>query len=271
MFTGMTGDHARSALRGTRFEDLRWVAETGSTNADLLVAAGAGEPDGVVLVADHQTAGRGRLGRTWTAPPGASLLFSVLLRPALDPGELHLLTSALGLAAVDALGAVGVGAGSVGLKWPNDLVAGTPAGERKLAGILAESAVEAGAVTAVVIGMGLNVAWAGRAPADLAAIAVALDDLGVAADREALLVAVLRAFEVRLAAAAGSDPSGRAGLLADHRARCVTLGRDVRVELPSGAVAGRAIDVDDAGRLVVLPGDGGEPVAVAAGDVVHVR
>ena len=78
---GSPGELARSALVGTRFADVRWVAETGSTNADALELARQGEAEGVVLVADHQTAGRGRLGRTWQAPPGASLLCTVLLRP----------------------------------------------------------------------------------------------------------------------------------------------------------------------------------------------
>src|SRR4051812_41108849 len=98
MVTGMPGDRARSALAGTRF-DVRRVDETGSTNADLLAAAARGEREGAVLVADHQTAGRGRLGRTWEAPPGASLLLSILLRPDLAIDDAHAVTAAVGLAA----------------------------------------------------------------------------------------------------------------------------------------------------------------------------
>ena len=112
---------------------MEWVAETGSTNADLLTAARAGAPSGTVLVADHQTAGRGRLGRQWHAPPGSSLLASILFH---EPGRtaLHRYTQAVGVAAVEACrSTAGV---TAALKWPNDLLVG----ERKLAGVLAESA-----------------------------------------------------------------------------------------------------------------------------------
>ena len=127
---------ATSEVPGTRFADVRWVAETGSTNQDLLAAAAEGAPEGVVLVADHQTAGRGRLDRSWIAPAGASLLVSALLRPSVGPEDLFLLTLACGLAAVNAVDEVaGV---RPGLKWPNDLVvAAGPLADRKLAGILA--------------------------------------------------------------------------------------------------------------------------------------
>jgi BirA family transcriptional regulator, biotin operon repressor / biotin---[acetyl-CoA-carboxylase] ligase len=94
MVTAMWGDHARNVLGGTRFADVRWVESTGSTNADLLAAAAEGEADGVVLVAEEQTAGRGRLDRTWDAPSGSSLLCSVLVRPDLPVGLLQLLSMA---------------------------------------------------------------------------------------------------------------------------------------------------------------------------------
>src|SRR6476620_942562 len=100
MVTGMKGDRARSDLAGTRFADIRWVAETGSTNRDLLDLAAQGGPDGIVLVADHQTAGRGRLDRSWHAPAEGSLLLSVLFRP--DPDGAPLLTTAVGVAAAEA-------------------------------------------------------------------------------------------------------------------------------------------------------------------------
>src|SRR5687768_9699564 len=116
MVTGMPGDRAKQALSGTRF-GVRWVTETGSTNADLLEAARDGAAEGAVLVADHQSAGRGRLGRSWEAPPGASLLMSVLLRPTLALDQVHAVTAAVGLAAAYACHAV---AGfRPGLKWPN--------------------------------------------------------------------------------------------------------------------------------------------------------
>jgi BirA family biotin operon repressor/biotin-[acetyl-CoA-carboxylase] ligase len=134
-----------------RFGDVRWLEETDSTNTRLLEEARAGAPEGRVLAADHQTAGRGRMGRRWEAPPGSALLVSVLVRPALPLGRAHLVTMAAGLAASDACEALaGV---RPGLKWPNDLVVD----DAKLAGLLAESVVEGDALRALVVGMGLNV------------------------------------------------------------------------------------------------------------------
>jgi BirA family biotin operon repressor/biotin-[acetyl-CoA-carboxylase] ligase len=272
MFTGMTGTSASYAVAGTRFT-VRWVPETGSTNADLLAAARAGEREGSVLVADHQTAGRGRLDRRWEAPAGAGLLFSVLLRPACSAEDLHLVTNALGLATAEAIEANwGVPAG---LKWPNDLVArlGGSEGddERKLAGILAESVVEVGTVAAVVVGMGINVAWgdAGGLPEEIRSIGVALDQLGAHVERRPLLDAVLQRFDHRYGQVA--DRAERDHLLADYRARCVTLDRLVRVERADGDLTGRAVDIGPGGELVVDPGDGRAPVTVAVGDVIHVR
>ncbi|WP_195210275.1 biotin--[acetyl-CoA-carboxylase] ligase [Actinomarinicola tropica] len=263
----MPGDHARTALAGSRFADLRWVESTGSTNADLLELARGGAPDGIVLVADHQSAGRGRLDRTWTAPAGSSLLFSTLVRPDLAPSDLHLLTTAVAVAASDACEAVaGV---RPRLKWPNDLVVADGDGtDRKLAGILSESVVDGGEVRAVVVGMGLNVNWPATLPDDLAATATSLNHLaGHDVDREQLLVAHLRGLEVILAELA--SPGGREALIIRYRHLSATLGRTVRVELASGALVGQAVDVDDAGHLVVELG--GELVPVVAGDVVHLR
>lgn len=267
MVTAMSGDRARTALAGTRFARIDWVDETGSTNADLLAGVAAdGDVGERVLVAEHQTAGRGRLGRTWEAPPGTSLLFSVLLRPGLPVESLHLVTMAVALAASDACEAVaGV---RPRLKWPNDLVVvGADGATRKLAGILAESVVRDGAVAALVVGTGINVNWP-RDPAELAAIATALDHhAGSEVDREDLLVAILRGFDSILAAL--GEPGGAAALLMRYRHLSATLGRRVRVELASGALEGVAVDVADDGHLLVELG--GEVVSVAAGDVVHLR
>ena len=138
----MTGDRARSALADTRFGDLRWVAETGSTNLDLLDEARSGAPEGLVLVADHQTDGRGRLGRTWAAPAGSSLLVSILLRPDLGPDHVFAATMAVGVSAVEACAEV---AGlAPALKWPNDLIVVAPddaSSVRTLGGMLTESVV----------------------------------------------------------------------------------------------------------------------------------
>jgi BirA family biotin operon repressor/biotin-[acetyl-CoA-carboxylase] ligase len=248
------------------FTDVRRVAETGSTNTDLLALARAGAAEGVVLVTDHQTAGRGRLGRVWEAPPGSSLLVSALCRPRLPVGRAHLVTVAAGLAATDALAEV---AGfRPALKWPNDVVVETPAGTRKLAGLLAEAVVEGDALTAVVVGMGMNVRWPEPLPAELAATATAANHVaGRDVDRDDVLAAWLAAFARRYAVL--HDEGGVAATGAAHRAACATLGRQVSVEVANGVVAGRAVDVDDDGHLVV--DGGGRRHHLAVGDVVHLR
>jgi BirA family biotin operon repressor/biotin-[acetyl-CoA-carboxylase] ligase len=256
--TAIDGAAVAARVGGTRFTDVRAFAELDSTNRYLLDEARAGAPEGVVAVAEHQTAGRGRLGRTWSAPAGASLLVSVLLRPELAPADAALVTVATSLAIRDAVGAVaGVAAG---VKWPNDLVVG----DRKLVGILAEVIVAGGAL-AVVVGAGINVNWHAF-PAEIAATATACNiEAHRTVDRAELLVAVLAELEARYAPL----PAGRADLLDDYRAACVTLGRAVRVEMPAGTLTGRAVDVDAQGRLVVEHAAGRETVAV--GEVVHVR
>lgn len=257
MVTGMPGERARSALAGTRF-GVRWVTETASTNQDLLAAATHGAGEGAVLVADHQTAGRGRLGRTWEASPGASLLASVLLRPRLPLDQAHAITAAVGLAAAYACEAV---AGfRPGLKWPNDLVVGG----RKLAGILAETHVRGDRLEALVVGIGLNVNWPDELPQDLSEIAIAANHVaGYEVDRENLLIALLLDLERRYAHL--HEPGGIARLRDDERTASATLGEVVRVELPDGSFEGTATDITDAGHLVV---DGRE---VSAADVVHLR
>ena len=266
----MQGSSATRAVAGTRFTDVRWVDETGSTNKDLLVEASSGAPEGVVLVADHQTAGRGRLDRTWSAPPGASLLVSVLLRPRVDPEHAFLVTAAGAVAACEACNEVA--AVFPGIKWPNDLVivAGDRFAGRKLAGILAESVVADGRITAVVLGMGLNVNWPEVLPAELADTAVALGHVvGHPVDRERLLVAWLGHLDTWLDRL--STEAGRALLLERVRELSATLGRPVRVELAGGPVEGTAVDMTSAGHLLVAPDTGDEPLEVTVGDVVHLR
>jgi BirA family biotin operon repressor/biotin-[acetyl-CoA-carboxylase] ligase len=243
------------------------AASTGSTNADLLAAAGSGAAEGQVLAAEEQTAGRGRLGRPWTSVPGASLTFSVLLRPAAVPlaqrGWLPLLAGVATATAVRSVAGIGAG-----LKWPNDVLAG----ERKLAGILAEQSPDG---AAVVIGIGLNVTTPADAlppptPGGLAPTSLLAE--GAAADRADLLLTLLDQLE-RWYTAFRSDPDAvRSGLLDAYRPLCVTLGQPVRVSLPGGReLTGTATDVDADGHLLVAPGPGGPPVPVSAGDVIHVR
>jgi len=234
------------------------VDEIDSTNAELLRRAAAGAPAGMVLVARHQTAGRGRLDRSWEAPAGASLLTSVLLRPGIEAADLHLVTAAAGLAAVRAC--EHEGATGVSLKWPNDVVVDDGDETRKLAGLLAESTVEGGRVAAVVVGMGLNANWSTPVPAGGISLGALL---GRTVDIDHLLEQWIEGFDERLDALEGS--AGPAQLRAEHRARCSTVGRAVRVETTHGVVTGVAEAIDDRGRLVV---DG---QAFSVGDVIHVR
>jgi BirA family transcriptional regulator, biotin operon repressor / biotin---[acetyl-CoA-carboxylase] ligase len=264
-----------AALRRALVGDGLWtslevVAATGSTNADLVAAARAGAPEGRVLVAEHQSAGRGRSGRTWSSPPRAGLAVSVLLRPGGPAGPvpvarwtwLPLLAGvALRAAIRDVTGL------AVHLKWPNDVLVGG----RKCAGILAESTAEA-----VVLGMGVNVTLrpdelppqvAGGLPATSLAVAGA-----GRTDREPLLSALLRELEHwygRWRAAAGD--AGSSGLRAAYLAASGTVGDRVRVLLPGGSeLAGLAVTVDGDGRLV-LRDEGGTSRVVAAGDIRHLR
>jgi len=244
------------------------LPETDSTNRVVLELARGGEAEGAVVVADHQTAGRGRLGRTWQAPPGASLLVTVLLRPPIPVEDAHLVSIAAALAAADACAAVaGV---HPGLKWPNDLVIERDGATRKIAGLLAESIVRGGRVDAVALGMGLNVQWPSPLPEDLASIATALNhEAGHDVDRDAVLAGWLECLAdryARLTAAGGTD-----ALLAAYRVACVTLGRRVRVELDGAALLGTATDITREGHLVVIGDGDADRHVVAAGDVVHVR
>jgi BirA family biotin operon repressor/biotin-[acetyl-CoA-carboxylase] ligase len=283
MVTCVPGERARSLLgggAGARFADVRWVAETGSTNADAMALVRDGAPEGVVVVADHQTAGRGRAGRTWSAPPGASLLVSILLRPPAP--VVDLCTMAV---AVAAAGAVEEVAGiAPRLKWPNDLVwPGDGSGaDRKLSGILAEADWPAGVTAAsgwrepgpderigVVVGIGINVTWPTDLPDDLADIAVALNHVtGAEVDREDLLVALLRRLAGLYEPLAATRDRGP--LLDAWRARSATLGRRVRVDLGKDDLVGTAVDVTDDGHLVVETLEG-ERRVVAVGDVIHLR
>jgi BirA family transcriptional regulator, biotin operon repressor / biotin---[acetyl-CoA-carboxylase] ligase len=270
----------RAAALGGFWTALDVVASTGSTNADLLAraAADAAVPEGQVLVAEEQTAGRGRLGRTWTSVPGAALTFSVLLRPVTVPAERRgWLPLIAGVAVASAVRSVTGGGGSGGggsggavdavLKWPNDVLVG----ERKLAGILAEQSPDG---SAVVIGIGLNVATPADAlpvsPAGLPATSLLVE--GASVSRAALLLEILRQFESWYTAFMADPDPARTGLLDAYRPLCVTLGQRVRVELPVGRfVSGTATGVDHDGRLLVADNPGEPPTAISAGDVIHVR
>jgi BirA family biotin operon repressor/biotin-[acetyl-CoA-carboxylase] ligase len=257
---------------GHLWHEISVAEQTGSTNADLMARARAGAPEGLVLVAEEQVAGRGRMGRAWLSPPRAALTFSVLLRPdGVPAARLGWLPLLAGVATAGALRPVsGL---DVQLKWPNDVLAGP----RKLAGILAEASGGA-----VVVGIGLNVSTArdelpAPGPAAPGSAALAPTSLlleGAASlDRDLLLRRVLdeleRWYDAWRSTAPPGDP-GNSGLRSEYLRLCSTIGREVRVELPAGQVTeGTAADVDTDGRLVVA-GPGGT-TAIGAGDVRHVR
>jgi BirA family biotin operon repressor/biotin-[acetyl-CoA-carboxylase] ligase len=216
------------------------VAETGSTNHDLIERAGS-SPHRSVLRTDHQTAGRGRLDRRWDAPAGTNLLASLLFREVpTDPGELM---RRVALAAVRAVGDAvrGVTDAQVALKWPNDVLLGG----RKLAGLLAQRAPDG----SVVVGIGLNLGWAPEGAARV----------GDHISPNQLLAAMLVAYDAL--------PSNIDAL---YRSELSTLGQRVRVELPTGDLVGTAIDVERDGHLIVID-ECAISHRLSIGDVVHLR
>ena len=263
-------------MPGTRFTDIRHFETIDSTNRYLLEEARSGAPDGVVAVAEFQSAGRGRLGRRWEAPAGANLLLSVLLRPDLPAAERHLASAVVALAAAEGVeSAAGL---RLGLKWPNDLLG--PDG-RKVAGVLAEgdladpSGPTGGATPtapgAIVVGIGINVNWPATdadLPEALIGTATSVSQLvGHPVDRAAVLDGLLEGLEPRLVDL-GTGP-GRARQSDELRNRCTTIGTPVRIELADSTFEGVAVDVTAEGHLVVDVE--GTSRIVVAGDVVHVR
>jgi BirA family biotin operon repressor/biotin-[acetyl-CoA-carboxylase] ligase len=238
----------------------RDLAVTGSTNADALAWAEHDAPEGALVVAEHQTAGRGRWGRRWESPPGAGLLFTLILRPQRPVADLALVTTALGLAVAE-----GVEARfhlTCGLKWPNDVTVGG----RKLAGVLVETRLAGATVPVAVAGVGINLHWA---PPELEDEATSLGaELGEPSpvDREALLAAVLERFEDLYPRAIHSADS----VLARATERSVILGRPVRVRRADGSdLDGTATRLLDTGGLEVRSEEG--CVAVEAGEIERVR
>ncbi len=253
----LSATRLQHALAGELWRHVNVVEATVSTNADLAEAARAGEPEGLVLVAEQQTGGRGRLDRQWESPPRAGLTFSVLLRPSLEAAQLSLLPLIAGLATVEAV--LAVGKVEAMLKWPNDILVDGG----KLGGLLVE--LVGGAA---VIGIGLNVS---TRPEELPVeTATSLLLVGGVTDRESLLKEVLRALARRYGAWRWSgDP---ASVLPAYRERCETIGADVEIDLPGGdMLRGTAVDVDEMGRLVVEDARTGERRSFLVGDVTHAR
>lgn len=272
----MSFTRAKAALVENRFADLRWVSETGSTNldvAEILADVSTERPRDridVALVADHQTAGRGRLERTWEAAAGSSLLMTAGTTQAIDDDRRGLALTCMSLAAVEAL--LAEASFEAAIKWPNDIVAvgvGDDGGDRKVGGILAElTPLDTGQV-AIAVGIGVNCNW-GEIPEHLGGIATSLDLLvGRDIDREALAVALLVGFTRRLDLLGDAD--GAASIVAEARSHSATIGRDVEVHLPNGEIEGRAVDLDSDGALLVEAGESAQIRRVVVGDVIHVR
>lgn len=245
------------------YKALDVVPTVTSTNTALAAAARQGAPDRTVLIAEHQTAGRGRAGRSWVAPARSGLAVSVLLRPTEVPQArwawLPLLVGVALCRTVSTLGEL-----PAVLKWPNDLLLG--GGGRKAAGILAEAVPG----PAVVLGIGLNVALRPDELPSNEATSLVIEQ-AACTDRDPLLRGLLRALdsEVQWWCEQQGDPV-TSGLRDAYRKCCATLGQPVRVELRGQpALTGTAVDVDTEGRLVVL--SGGRQWALSAGDVTHVR
>jgi BirA family biotin operon repressor/biotin-[acetyl-CoA-carboxylase] ligase len=242
---------------------LEILDSAGSTNAELVRRAledPRGWPDPAVLLTDDQRSGRGRLGRVWSAPAGASLAISVLLRPRLPPERLGWLSLAAGAAMTEALRGLGVAAAA---KWPNDvLIRG-----RKVCGILAEVLPDG---SGVVLGSGLNhAAAAGQLPVPTAT-SLAIE--GGPTDPDLLVAAYLRRLLPLVAdlERAGGDPDA-SGLRAAVVSVSDTIGRRVRVGLPDGALVGEAVGIDQEGRVLVREQGTGAISGVATGDVEHLR
>lgn len=234
----------RRALPGW-VPEVRYLPETGSTNREAMAWAAQGAPSGSMVVADFQTAGRGRMGRTWTAPRGSSLLFSAVLRPESGPESWPLISLAAGVAVCECLAGFDL---QPGLKWPNDVLLG----ELKVAGILAEAAEGV-----VILGVGLNVRRV-EFPEEIRQTATTLEGFsGRVFDR----LEVLSGLAGKMAQLDGVE-----SVPARYRELCRTIGRDVRVDLGDGVIEDRAVDIDPVGGLVLAGGR-----VVRAGDVMLVR
>jgi BirA family biotin operon repressor/biotin-[acetyl-CoA-carboxylase] ligase len=228
---------------------LQVVAEIGSTNDATMGAGQAGEPEGLAILADRQTSGRGRRGRSWASIPGAGVYTSILLRPSVPPRQAPLLTLMAGLAAAEALASVAQVEPM--LKWPNDLLLDG----RKAVGILTEMTTTGQRIGHVAIGIGVNVHQRREDfPEDVRETATSIDvEAGHRVDRADVVAALYNSLDRWYAAVCGDGPSM---ILQAARVRTVTLGRPVTVDIGETRWQGTAVDLDDDGALLVLDAQG---------------
>ncbi len=230
---------------------------TGSTNMDAKKAAEEGAPEGTVVVAERQDAGRGRRGRAWSSPEGCNLYFTLLLRPTCRPEQASMLTLVMALAVAEAIGEEGI---SVGIKWPNDIVSSG----RKLCGILTEMSAEPDYIHYVVIGVGVNVNQE-EFPEEIEQMATSLrKEKGKRVARAGLLASVLEHFEQAYEVFGSTWDMER--LLPSYERLLLNKGAHVRVLDPKGEYQGTARGINTKGELLVEKEDGSME-AVYAGEV----
>ena len=253
------GDYLTEVLKPLDFGPVTWVQETGSTNSDLLEKSISEENEGMVIIADFQTSGRGRRERQWIAEADSSLLMSVLFRADSREMDLGVFSSGVAIAACEALDNLGFG--RVRIKWPNDLVVLDNQKQAKLAGVLAQSLISGGQAS-IVVGIGINVH-----PSNLGEVLtdreiITLSNIGMAPDRVLLAEKIL----TFLAKLDFRDPN----LWTKYRSFSATLGDLVRITTETGVILGEAIDITGSGSLLVLDHNG-KTHEITVGDLVSLR
>ena len=246
--------------------------EISSTQIPAKEAARSGESHGTVFVTNHQTAGRGRRDRGWESPAGKDLTFSVILRPHIEMRHLPILNFAIAIAIVRVLERA-VGQGRAGLKWPNDVLIGEGGGQngQKICGMICETAARGNMLDFAVAGIGINVNRTAdelpRFEGKCSPATSLLRETGQTYNLPRLLAEILS--ELNGCVPQTECEAGRAALLAEYRARCCTLGREVAIVTEDGVFRGIAAGVEDDGRIRITGRE--ESRTFDAGDVIHAR
>lgn len=254
------GQHELESRMDTRWagHPVRFFDSLGSTNIQAKLEAENGAGEGTLVVADMQTAGRGRRGRSWNSPAGTNIYFTLILKPAFSVEPASMVTLVMGMAVSEGIRDIcGLDAG---IKWPNDIVVNG----KKVCGILAEMSVEREYIHHIVMGVGINVEEQ-EFPPEIAGTATTLwAECGKSVSRAGLIVRIMKAFEARYAAFL--KEGNLAGLMEDYNAALVNRGREVRVLDPKGEFRGIARGIDETGELLVEREDG-TITKVSAGEV----